>query len=129
MKKSYLLSKDVQYPLEKNYILLLQKYVGALVLIVAGSQGQENSALSRIVNGESKEIKLNQNDLVIFSADPIPGNETSVYELIDAIVKKGTKVIYSAVSREFHVSGHGSLDDLGQLITTVKPKVKRRKLL
>ena len=93
-----------------------------LTLVVAGSQGQENSAMSRIANGTHKEIKLGDRDKVVFSADPIPGNETSVYELIDEIVKKGAKVLYSAVSREFHVSGHGSLDELAQLINTVKPK-------
>ena len=93
-----------------------------LTLIVAGSQGQENSAMSRIANGEHKEIKLQDKDVVVFSADPIPGNETSVYELVDAIVKKGTRVVYSAISREFHVSGHGSLDELSELIRSVKPK-------
>ncbi len=93
-----------------------------LTLIVAGSQGQENSAMARIANGEHKEVRLNENDIVIFSSDPIPGNETSIYEIIDAIAKKGTRVFYSAMGREFHVSGHGSLGELTQLITMVKPK-------
>ena len=93
-----------------------------LTLIVAGSQAQENSAMSRIASGEHKEIRLAENDVVVFSADPIPGNETSVYELIDTITKKGIKAIYSAMGGEFHVSGHGSLDELSQLITLIKPK-------
>ncbi len=93
-----------------------------LTLIVAGSQGQENSAMTRIANNEHKEVKLQENDIVVFSADPIPGNETSIYELIDAITKKGIKVIYSAIGEEFHVSGHGSQDELSQLVNIVKPK-------
>ncbi|MBI2074629.1 MAG: ribonuclease J [Candidatus Levybacteria bacterium] len=92
-----------------------------LTLIVAGSQGQENSGMARIANGEHREIKLASNDTVIFSADPIPGNEVIVNELIDTIAKRGTRVVYSAISRNFHVSGHGSLEELGQLIKLVQP--------
>ncbi len=93
-----------------------------LTLVVAGSQGQEESAMARIANGEHREVKLNPEDVVIFSADPIPGNEVLVYELIDTITKKGVRVLYTAVSREFHVSGHGSQEELEQLISLVKPK-------
>ncbi|MBI2613812.1 MAG: ribonuclease J [Candidatus Levybacteria bacterium] len=93
-----------------------------LTLIVAGSQGQENSALTRIANGEHRDVKLREEDVIIFSSDPIPGNETSVYELVDTLTRRGVKVIYSPVNRDFHVSGHGSLDELEQLINLVKPK-------
>ena len=93
-----------------------------LTLIVAGSQGQENSALTRISNGEHSDVKLRENDTVVFSSDPIPGNETSVYELVDTLSKRGVKVVYSPISRDFHVSGHGALDELEQLIKLVKPK-------
>ncbi len=48
------------------------------MLLVAGSQGQENSAMTRIAEGEFKDIRLQPNDLVIFSADPIAGNERAV---------------------------------------------------
>lgn len=93
-----------------------------ITLIVAGSQGQENSAMARIVSGEHKEIKLKENDFVVFSSDPIPGNETSVYELIDALTKKGVYTLYSPMTKRFHVSGHGSKEELKQLISYTKPK-------
>lgn len=93
-----------------------------LTLVVAGSQGQENSALTRIANGEHRDVKLQEEDVVVFSSDPIPGNETSVYELVDTLSRRGVKIIYSPVSRDFHVSGHGSLDELAQLIKLVRPK-------
>jgi ribonuclease J len=93
-----------------------------LVLIVAGSQGQENSALSRIANGESKEIKMNPSDVVIFSSDPIPGNETSVNNVVDLISKRGARVVYSEVSGEFHVSGHAASNDLMLMMSLVNPK-------
>ncbi|MCL5746822.1 MAG: ribonuclease J [Patescibacteria group bacterium] len=93
-----------------------------LTLIVAGSQGQESSAMSRIVNGGQRNVVLSSLDTVVFSSDPIPGNELSVYELVDEIAKKGTRVVYSPMTKDFHVSGHGSLDELEKLISLVKPK-------
>ncbi|MCL4418893.1 ribonuclease J [Patescibacteria group bacterium] len=93
-----------------------------VLILVAGSQGQEDSALVRIANREVKDIRMAKDDLVIFSADPIPGNETSIYSLIDTIAKQGARVIYSGITDEFHVSGHGSQNDLKLLIDLVKPK-------
>jgi ribonuclease J len=94
-----------------------------VVLLVAGSQGQGNSALSRIVSGEFKEIHLAPNDVVIFSADPIPGNEVSVYSLVDDIARSGARVIYSALSEEFHVSGHASSEDIILIMNLVGAKM------
>jgi ribonuclease J len=94
-----------------------------VMLLVAGSQGQENSAMTRVAEGEYKEIKLQPNDMVIFSADPIPGNELAVSSLIDAIAKKGATVVYSDIARgSFHVSGHGSSGDHMLLISLTQPK-------
>lgn len=93
-----------------------------LLLIIAGSQGQENSAMTRITNGEHREIKLTSSDVVIFSADPIPGNEVAINSLIDTIAKIGAKVVYSEISDEFHVSGHGSSLDLELMMSFVNPK-------
>lgn len=94
----------------------------SLTLIVAGSQGQESSAMSRIVNGNQRNVVLSDLDTVVFSSDPIPGNELSVYELVDEIARKGTRVVYSPMTRNFHVSGHGGLDELEKLISLIKPK-------
>lgn len=93
-----------------------------LVLMVAGSQGQENSALTRIATGEHKEVKLNQQDTIIFSSDPIPGNEVMVNSLVDTIAKIGARVMYSDISSDFHVSGHGSAEELMLLMELVRPK-------
>jgi ribonuclease J len=93
-----------------------------LLLIVAGSQGQENSALTRIATGEHKEISLSPEDVVVFSSDTIPGNEISVNVLIDALAKKGVKIYYSDITDEFHVSGHGSSEDLMLMMSLTKSK-------
>lgn len=93
-----------------------------LVLFVAGSQGQQNSALSRIAQGDFKEVKLSANDVVVFSSDPIPGNEVNINFLIDTISKKGARVVYSAISDDFHVSGHGASMELMLMMSLLKPR-------
>ena len=93
-----------------------------LLIFAAGSQGQENSALSRIANGDHQDVSLKSHDVVIFSADTIPGNESSVNFLIDTIAKKGAKVVYSDINDNFHVSGHGSSDDLMLMMSLTTPK-------
>lgn len=93
-----------------------------LMLLVAGSQAQANSALSRIVNGEHPVININPKDVIVFSSDPIPGNEVSINSLIDSIAKKGAKVVYSQISDDFHVSGHGAADDLMLMMELVRPE-------
>src|SRR2546428_336160 len=94
-----------------------------VMLLVAGSQGQENSAMNRIAEGEHKAIGLQPNDMVIFSADPIPGNELAVSSLVDSIAKKGATVMNSDIaSGSFHVSGHGSSGDHMLLISLTQPK-------
>lgn len=94
----------------------------SLLLLVAGSQGQESSALTRIANDEHQNVKLKEGDVVVFSSEPIPGNENNVYNLIDTITKLGVRVSYSDVRDELHVSGHGSQNDLLLLMSLTKPK-------
>jgi ribonuclease J len=93
-----------------------------VVLIVAGSQGQEGSALFRIVNGDHRDITLNKEDTVIFSSDSIPGNEVAVNSLIDDISKLGARVLYATVQSDLHVSGHGAQGDLSLLMSLVRPQ-------
>lgn len=93
-----------------------------LFLIVAGSQGQNESALARIARGEHKFVKLRDHDVVILSADPIPGNENAVHELVDKLTENGARVSYSEVMEDLHVSGHGSQMDLRLMLSLTKPK-------
>lgn len=93
-----------------------------IILVVAGSQGQEGSALSRIVNGDNKDISINEKDCVVFSSDPIPGNEVAINSLIDDISALGARVLYSDIAERLHVSGHGSMGDLSLMMSLVRPK-------
>lgn len=93
-----------------------------IMILVAGSQAQESSALTRIANNDDRDLRIEKGDTVIFSADPIPGNEENIYALVDLISRRGARVIYSDITDEFHVSGHGSSNDLKLLISLTNPK-------
>src|SRR6266568_910755 len=93
-----------------------------ILLLVAGSQGQENSALTRIAEGEHRDIRLDPQDTVLFSSDTIPGNELSVSSLVDSIAKRGARVLYSDGKGLYHVSGHGSAGDHMLLIALTQPQ-------
>ncbi len=92
-----------------------------VLILATGSQGQDNSALARIANGEHK-IRINEGDFVIFSQDPIPGSETAVNDLINTLIKTGAEVYYSAILDDLHVSGHEAADGLKLMLALTKPK-------
>lgn len=93
-----------------------------ICLIVAGSQGQEGSALSKLANKQNPYIKIKPGDKVIFSSDPIPGNENTVYGVIEDLTKQGADVIYSDIAEQLHSSGHGNQEDLKFLVRFTNPK-------
>ena len=89
-----------------------------LVIITTGSQGEPMAALSRMASGEHKAIEIKEGDTVIFSSKPVPGNEKTVSQVINALMLKGAKVTYE----DAHVSGHASQEELKMLYSIVKPK-------
>jgi len=91
-------------------------------LIIAGSQGQLGSSLEKVASGEHKSVKLDPGDKVVFSADPIPGNENNVYRLIDMLSTLGLTVSYSDIADDLHVSGHASANEIKMLMAFTKPK-------
>ncbi|PIP53255.1 ribonuclease J [Candidatus Beckwithbacteria bacterium CG23_combo_of_CG06-09_8_20_14_all_34_8] len=93
-----------------------------LCLIVAGSQGQIGSTLTRIANNEHSMVSVKEGDHIVFSADPIPGNEGNVYKTIDSLSKLGATVSYSDIQDDLHVSGHASADELRLMLTLSNPK-------
>ncbi len=93
-----------------------------VMLIIAGSQGQPGSALSRVANNDHKFIQFLPGDTVVFSADPIPGSELAQYDLIDQLNKIGCKVIYSSMTSDLHVSGHAAAEELKTMVNLAKPK-------
>ncbi len=91
-----------------------------LVIVCTGSQGEPMSALTRMANDNSK-VKIGENDTIILSASPIPGNEKPVYNVINNLYRKGAKVIYHDLT-EVHVSGHACREELKTMYSLIKPK-------
>ena len=92
-----------------------------VVFVVTGSQGEPMAVLSRIANGDHRDVSVGEGDTVIVSATPIPGNETSVYRIINKLFHAGAEVIYGSRAK-VHVSGHGGYDELATMLELVKPR-------
>lgn len=95
---------------------------GKICLIVAGSQGQYGSALSKLADRQNKNIAIKTGDKIIFSSDPIPGNENGVYETIEQLSEEGADVVYSDIADQLHSSGHGNQEDLKFLMRFTNPR-------
>lgn len=92
-----------------------------LLILSTGSQGEPHSALSRMSTGEFKGIEVGENDTVIFSSSPIPGNEKSVNNIINKLIILGAKVIYSQLE-QVHASGHACKEEMKIMLNLVRPK-------
>ena len=110
---------------DKNNIIeidKLDKYAdGEILVLCTGSQGEPLSALTRMAHGEFNKVKLGENDVVIFSASPIPGNEKAVYNVINELFKKGADVIYDELA-DVHASGHACQEELKTIHALANPK-------
>jgi len=93
----------------------------ALVIITTGSQGETMSALTRMASGEHRKVAITPNDLVIISANPIPGNEKFVSKVVDDLMAIGAEVVYNALA-EIHVSGHACKEEQKLMLSLVRPK-------
>jgi ribonuclease J len=92
-----------------------------LIYVITGSQGEPMAVLSRVASNEHRDIRVHENDTVIISASPIPGNETAVFRIIDRLFRLGANVIYPQRAL-VHVSGHGSQEDLLRMLELTRPR-------
>ncbi len=92
-----------------------------LVIITTGSQGEPMSALYRMAYSDHRKVEITPGDVVIVSANPIPGNEKLVSNVVNELTKKGAKVIHDREDH-IHVSGHASQEELKMIMALTKPK-------
>ena len=101
---------------------MIKEYVDEqLVILTTGSQGEAMSALTRMATGEHRKVEITPNDLVIISANPIPGNEKLVSKVIDDLMQIGAEVVYSSLA-DIHVSGHACQEEQKLILSLIKPK-------
>ena len=92
-----------------------------LVIVTTGTQGEPMSALSRMAYSGHKKVNIESDDLVIISASPIPGNEKTISNVINELLKHGAEVIYESLA-DVHVSGHACQEELKIILALAKPK-------
>ena len=103
-------------------IEMINKYLPEqIVVVTTGSQGEPLSALHRMAFGEHRHVNITPGDMIIISANPIPGNEKLVNKLINELMKQGASVVYEKMY-DVHVSGHACQEELKLIMNLVKPK-------
>lgn len=97
-----------------------------VTIVCTGSQGEFSAVLNRMATGAHKHIKIKSTDVVVFSSNPIPGNEKYVVRTVDGLMREGSSVIQSGKTHltgvgPLHLSGHGYYEDHVRLINAVNP--------
>lgn len=99
---------------------------GKVTIVCTGSQGEFSAVLNRMASGSHKFIKIKNSDVIVFSSNPIPGNEKYVVRTVDGLMREGSDVIQNGKSHltgvgPLHLSGHGYYDDHVKLINALHP--------
>lgn len=92
-----------------------------LVIISTGTQGEPMSVLTRMAGDDYPQVSIGKNDTIIISASPIPGNEKSIFDVINKLYRKGAEVVYESIEK-IHVSGHACQEELKIMHSLLKPK-------
>lgn len=118
-------SKCGELSYDKSIIVNIEKVPnladGEILICSTGSQGEPNSALTRMANDDFAKFKLQENDVVVLSSSPIPGNEKSVYNVINKLYKKNVEVIFDEMA-QVHASGHACQEEIKTIHALTKPK-------
>jgi ribonuclease J len=93
-----------------------------VTVLISGTQGEPMSALSRVAVDSHKHISITPGDMVVLSSRIIPGNEKTIFRMIDHLSRRGADVLYGSMNPPLHVSGHGSMEELRLVLNLVRPR-------
>lgn len=120
------IASDLGYLKVKSNTLIDMKNIKSyaddeIVVLSTGTQGEPLSALTRMANGEHKQIHLNETDTVILSSSAIPGNEIAINNTINKLTKIGVNIIYASLAK-VHASGHACQEEIKLMYQLTTPK-------
>ena len=101
---------------------IMQSVPNKVVTVVSGTQGEPMSAMSRVAVDNHKSLSIEPGDTVALSARIIPGNEKSIYRMMNHLARRGADVVYGTMNPPIHVSGHGSSEECRLVLNLVRPK-------
>lgn len=107
--------------MEMDLAHLSQRTDEKVIMITTGSQGEPMSALSRMAEGNHKQIRIREGDTVILSSKSIPGNEKAITAIINSLYRRGANVIYNKMA-DVHVSGHAFREELKLMMNLTRPR-------
>ena len=121
-------AKEIKVP--KDTIMKMEDIIklpdDKVTIVCTGSQGELNAVLNRMVTGAHKYIKIKSTDTIIFSSNPIPGNEPHVVNTVDGLLREGAQVIQNGKTHQtnigpLHLSGHAYYEDHVDFVTRLHP--------
>ena len=101
---------------------VMETKASKVTVLISGTQGEPMSALSRVAVDNHKHISVSPGDMVVLSSRIIPGNEKTIFRMIDHLSKRGADVLYGSMNPPLHVSGHGSMEELRLVLNLVRPR-------
>ena len=122
-------AKSIKVP--KDTIVKMEDIIklpdNKVCIVCTGSQGELNAVLNRMITGAHKYIKIKSTDTIVFSSNPIPGNEPHVVSTVDGLLREGAQVIQNGKTHltnigPLHLSGHAYYEDHVDFVTRMQPK-------
>jgi ribonuclease J len=93
-----------------------------VAILISGTQGEPMSALARVAVDNHKHVSVEAGDTVVLSARIIPGNEKSIFRMIDHMARRGADVMYGSMNPPLHVSGHASVEEMKLVLNLLRPR-------
>jgi ribonuclease J len=125
MERNIDIARELGYLKAQDGVLIRLEQIGEfpdneVAVVTTGSQGEPLAALSRMAMNDHRHVKIQDGDTVVISATPIPGNEDTVYRVINSLFRQGANVIHPP-DMDVHVSGHGNQEELKLMLNLTRP--------